>query len=105
MLFWIALAVFVVAIGVGLALAAVRGYELFRAAKATQRELAPTLEHIAATSLEIQRHLEQAQAGGMRAQASVDRLLVSVKRLQIQLAAVREAQRQLDRLLWFLPGR
>jgi hypothetical protein len=104
MVFWIALAVLLVGVVVGLVVAIVRGLRLWRQAKRTGRAFTAELDHIARVSGEIEQQLARAQESSTRLTAALERLNASRQRLDIQLAAVREAREQLARTLWFVPG-
>ena len=104
MVFWIALAVLFVAVAGGIAYAAVRGLALWRDAKRTNSVLTAEMERINEVSLQIERHMGEAAAATERLQAATGRLAESRARLEVQLAAVREARAQMRRVFWFVPG-
>jgi hypothetical protein len=104
MAFWVALAVLVVAVVAGIAFAAVRGFQLYRNAKRVGGVLGPEMERINATTLKIEGHMAKAEAAAGRLQDAAGRLARSRARLDVQLAAVREAQRLVRRVFWFVPG-
>jgi hypothetical protein len=103
--FWIALAVLVVGIVGGIVIAVVRGLAAWKQVKATSGDITAELDRISQESGQIERHLAAATASQARLAAAGDRLAASRARLQVQLAALGEARRTVDRLLWFLPGR
>jgi hypothetical protein len=102
---WIALLVLLACVVAGLALVVVRAISLWRLTKRTGRTFGAELEKIARAADEIDGQLARASAAADRLRAAQDRLAASRARLDVQLAAVREAQAQVGRVLWFLPGR
>ena len=104
MVFWIALAVLLVAVVVGIAYCVVRGLQLYRDAKRTGARITGEMERISAVTLSIERHSAKAAAAADRLHGATSRLALSRARLDVQLAAVREAQAQLRRTFWFIPG-
>jgi len=104
MLLWLALAVLLVAIVGGLAFAVSRGLALWRDIKRGSATLGAELALIGDGSLQIEHHLEAAEASSGRLHESMDRLALSRARLEIQLAAVHEARAQVRRVFWFVPG-
>ncbi len=104
MVFWIALAVLVVAVVGGIAYAAVRGFQLYRNAKQTGAKVSSELDRISRVSAQIERHSAAAEAAAGRLKDASGRLAASRARLDIQLAAVRQARAQVRRVFWFVPG-
>ena len=104
MVFWIALAVLIVAVVAGIAYCVVRGLQLYRDAKRTGARITGEMERISAVTLSIERHSAKAAAAADRLHSATDKLALSRARLDVQLAAVREAQAQLRRTFWFIPG-
>jgi hypothetical protein len=104
MVFWIALAVLVVAVVAGLAYVAIRGLQLYRDAKRAGAIFGEHMDRIEAVTREIERHMAEADASARRLTEATDRLTVSRTKLGIQLAAVREARSQVRRVFWFVPG-
>jgi hypothetical protein len=102
---WLALALFLVALAAGLAFAAYRAVCTWRLVKRTGGSFTAELDRIARVSGEIDGHLARASASAERLAAAQDRLRASRARLDVQLAAVREARGQLARVFWFVPGR
>jgi hypothetical protein len=98
-LFWLSLAVFLVALLGGLAYAGLRGFQLYRRVKATGGAFTTHLDAITATVARIEANLARAEAASGRLQEARERLAVAGTRMQIQLAAVREAYRGLP---WWL---
>ena len=104
MVFWIALAVLLVAVVVGIAYCVVRGFQLYRDAKRAGGRITGEMERISEVTLSIERHSAKAAAAADRLHGATGRLALSRARLDVQLAAVREAQAQLRRTFWFIPG-
>ena len=104
MVFWIALAVLLVAVVAGVAYCALRGFQLYRDAKRAGGRITAEMEHISAVTLQIERHSAKAAAASDRLRGATGRLALSRSRLDVQLAAIREAQTQLRRTFWFIPG-
>ena len=104
MLVWLALAVLLVGIVGGIAFAVSRGLTLWRDIKRSSAALGAELALIGDGSLQIEHHLAAAEAASGRLQDATGRLAVSRAKLDVQLAAVREARAQLRRVFWFVPG-
>jgi hypothetical protein len=104
MAFWIALAVLVVAVAAGIAYVAIRGLQLYRDAKRAGATFGEQMDQINAVTLEIERHMAEADAATRRLTEATERLALSRTRLGIQLAAMREARAQVRRVFWFVPG-
>lgn len=104
MAFWIALAVLLAATAGGIAYAVARGLALRRDVKRSSSALGAEIERINAVSLQIERHLAAAEAAAARLHDAGDRLTVSRARLDVQVAALREARAQVRRTFWFVPG-
>lgn len=102
---WIALAVFLLCLAVGLALAVTKGARAWRAVKQTKASFGSGLDRISDATAGISAQLDRAQESQERLAAAQARLAESRARLRVQLGAVREARRAVDRMLWFLPGR
>jgi len=104
MVFWISLAVLLVAVVVGVAFCVVRGLQLYREAKRVGARITAEMDRISEVTLSIERHSAKAAAAAERLHGATGRLALSRARLDVQLAAVREAQGQLQRTFWFIPG-
>ena len=104
MAFWIALAVLLVAVVAGIAYCVVRGLQLYRNAKRASARITAEMERISDVTLQIERQSAKAAAAVERLQGATGRLAVSRARLDVQLAAVREARAQVRRTFWFVPG-
>jgi hypothetical protein len=96
---WVAFAVWVALVTVGLVFAGVRGYQLFRQAKRTGGAMSPELERISATAERIQVHLERAERSQADLEAALGRLAASRARLDVQRAAVDEAKRAVNTII------
>jgi hypothetical protein len=104
MAFWIALAVLLVAVVAGLTYDVVKGLRLWRDGKRVSETFTTEMDRISAGTLEIERRMAEADASVRRLTEATERLTVSRARLEIQLAAVREARAQVRRVFWFVPG-
>jgi hypothetical protein len=104
MAFWIALAVLLFGIAGGIAYAVLRGLALWRQLKRTNKTFGTESARIAEASAEIQEHLDRASASNALLSEATARLAVSRAKLDVQLAAIREARQTVRRVLWFLPG-
>ena len=105
MAFWIALAVLLVAVVGG---HRVRGRSRLPALSHREAESAPHSAArwigSAASREQIERHAAAAEAAAGRLKDASGRLATSRARLDVQLAAVREARAQVRRVFWFVPG-
>jgi hypothetical protein len=101
--FWIALAVFLLSAGAGLAFAVGRGLSAWRQIKATRALIGAELDRIATGASEIERHLAAAGASQAKLQDALARLGSSRGGLLVQQSAIAEAQWVVRRLLPFLP--
>jgi hypothetical protein len=104
MVFWIALAVLLVAVVGGIAYASVRGFQLYRNAKRSGAAFTSEMDRINEVSLQIERQMAKSAAATERLQSATGRLASSRAQLDVQLAAVREARAQVRRVFWFVPG-
>ena len=104
MVFWISLTVLLVAVVVGIAFCVRRGLQLYRDAKRVGARITAEMDRISEGTLSIERHSAKAAAAAERLHGATGRLALSRARLDVQLAAVREAQSQLQRTFWFIPG-
>jgi len=104
MVFWLSLAVLVAGVVAGIAYAVVRGLALWRQLKRTNRMFGAEAARIAEVSAGIQEHLDRASASSVLLTEATARLAVSRAKLDVQLAAIREARQTVRRVLWFLPG-
>jgi hypothetical protein len=104
MVFWVSLAVLLVAVVAGIAFCVIRGFQLYRHAKRSSGKLTAEMERISAVMAEIERHTAKATAASERLNGATSRLAVTKARLDVQLAAIREAHDQVRRTFWFVPG-
>ena len=104
MAFWISLGVLLVGVSAGVAFCVVRGLQLYRNAKSTGGRITAEMERISDVTRQIERRSAQAAAAAERLHGATGRLAVSRARLDVQLSAIREAQGQLRRTFWFVPG-
>ena len=101
---WIALAFYLLGLVAGLLYAVFRGLSLWRQIKRTGGSFSAETARIAEVSAQIQVQLDRANASSERLGVVAERLAVSRAKLEVQLAAIREARHAMQRLLWFLPG-
>ncbi len=104
MAIWFALAALLAGVAAGLVVAVYRGFRLWRLTKRTGARFTAELDRISRTAAEIDGQLARASAAGERLTETQERLRVSRGRLDVQLAAVREARAQVGRVFWFVPG-
>jgi hypothetical protein len=102
---WPALVVALVGLFGGLALTFVRGRRAWRRFKTLGTTVGKGLDEIAIVSKEIETHLTRAGEGSERLSAALERLRRSRARLDVLLAAVREARASMARAVPFLGGR
>ena len=102
--FWLSLTVLLIALGVGIAYVVVRGLQLWRRAKRTGALFVAESERISGVVAQMEGHLSEASAASARLREATALLAESRARLDVQLAAVREARTQVRRMLWFVPG-
>ena len=104
MVFWVSLAILCVAVVAGIAFCGVRGFQLYRQAKRSGAKLTAEMDRINGVMAEIERHSAQATAASERLNGATRRVSVSRARLEVQRAAIREAQALVRRTFWFVPG-
>ncbi len=104
MVVWIALGLLLVAVVGGIVFAGVRGLELYRTAKRGGAALNAEMGRISDISLQIEHQMANAEDATGRLRDATERLGQSRARLDVQLAAVREARTQVRRVFWFVPG-
>jgi len=102
---WPALAILVVGVVAGLVFAVLRGLRTWRAFKATGGRIGERVEEISRATAEIETHLERAADSSERLAGALESLRRSQARLEVQLAAVREARSTIERAVPFLAGR
>jgi hypothetical protein len=101
MVFWLALAAWLVLTVAGIAFAAVRAIALWRAFKRAGGTLGSRIEAIARSAAQIETHLANAQAASGRLQAAGGRLGHSRAELDVLVGAVREARAVVSLMLPF----
>jgi len=104
MLFWLALAILAICVIGGVAYALVRGIQCYREAKRVGGVFGVEMERVNAGTASIEVQLRKADEARLRLQEAADRLAVSRAKLNVQVAAVREARAQVRRVFWFVPG-
>ena len=104
MVFWSALAILLVGVVGGTVFIVIRGFQLWRNAREVGRTIGVEMDRISAVTRQIEQHTARAEAAAARLQDAGGRLAVSRARLDVQLAAVREAREQMRRVFWFVPG-
>lgn len=102
--FWIAVAVLLGGVVVGIAFAVVRGLALWRQLKRVGRSFGDEADRISATVGSISDQLERASTSSAALAEAGERLARSRAALDVQRAAVNEARLALKRTFWFLPG-
>src|SRR5262249_40657404 len=103
MVFWITLAVLIVAVAAGLAYAAVKGLQCYRSSKRVSGTFGAEMDRINATTLQIEQRVAEAEEAAGRLHEASERLARSRAQLDVQLAAVREARMLVRRVFWFVP--
>ena len=103
LLFWLALALFVLATAASMVFATLRGIALFRAVKRLSRETGDRLDRIARASGEIELHLQAAARSGSALQASLARLRASRSKLAVSTAALADVRASVGRITSVLP--
>ena len=93
----------VICVVAGVTHAVLRALTLWRAAKKTGGEISREVEHVSAVAAQIEGQLQRAAASQERLAAATVKLGASRARLDVQLAAIREAQTAIRRLVWFFP--
>jgi hypothetical protein len=94
-LFWLALAVFILAPAAALVFAVRRGLETWRAVKQLGRGAGEELDRISRASAEIELHLQAAARSGEKLDASLTRLSSSRRRLSVLTDAFADARASL----------
>ena len=104
MAFWFALAVLFIGIIAGIVYAVLKAIKFWRDAKRVSGTVGAEVDRVSRASERIEHHLANAEVASRRLKEAGDRLAVSRARLDVQLAAVREARTQVRRVFWFVPG-
>jgi chromosome segregation ATPase len=97
--FWLALAAWLVLTLAGVAFVVVRGLRLWRTAKRSASPLTAELEEISRKTEQIEMHLARAEESGGRLREATARLAGTRARLDVQLRAVREARATVEAAL------
>jgi hypothetical protein len=103
MLFWLALAFALVATVAAIVYAALKGLELFRAAKRVLRTTGEDLDRIGRATREIELHLRAAETSGSSLSASLTRLHASRARLAVLTSAVGDVRASVGRITGVVP--
>jgi len=101
---WPALGVAVAGVVCGVAYAVRSWRQAWRGFKSLSSAVGKGLDDIAASSAEIDTHLTLAGQSSERLSATLERLRLSRARLDVLLAALREARTALERAVPFLGG-
>ena len=102
-LFWLALAVAIVAVIASSIYVTLKGLEAFRGAKRLNGEVADGLERIERASAEIERHLTLAAESGERLEAELAQLRRSRARLNVLTSAIDEVRDSFGRVTAVYP--
>ncbi|MCP9486316.1 MAG: hypothetical protein MSC30_10680 [Gaiellaceae bacterium MAG52_C11] len=102
-LFWLALALFVLVSVASIVVAARRGLALFRDFKRLSRELRDGLDRIARSTDELELHLRAAATSGSALEASLARLRTSRSVLGVLTAALAEVRASAGRITAVVP--
>jgi hypothetical protein len=92
MVFWLALAAWIVLTAAGIAFAVVRGLALRRTVKTSGGALTEQIEEISRKTELVEAHLARAEEAGARLREATGRLAEARARLDVMLRATREAQ-------------
>ena len=103
--FWLALAVAVVLTIASLIYVTLNALEAFRAFKRVGRNLSAGVEHVNATTAQIERHLELAAESGSQLEVSLARLRTSRAQLNILTSALSDVRDSVNRVTAFIPRR
>ena len=101
--FWLALAVAVVLTTASLIYVTLNALEAFRTFKSVSRNLGAGLDHVTATTAQIERHLELAAESGSQLEASLARLRTSRAQLTVLTDALADVRESVDRVTAFVP--
>jgi hypothetical protein len=97
--FWLALAAWLVLTATGIAFAVVRGFHLWRTAKRSGAAITAEVETVAQKAEEAEAHLARAEESSARLREATGRLADSRARLEVMLNATREAQAEVEAAL------
>ena len=102
-LFWLALAVAVVAVVAASIYVTLKGREAFRGAKRLSGTVSIELERIEETSGQIEEHLARAEASGSRLEAELERLRRSRAQLNVLTSAIDDVRASIGRVTAVYP--
>ncbi len=105
MSFWLALAVSVLLTTASLIYVTLNALEAFRAFKRVGRNVGDGLDHVTATTAQIERHLELAAESGTQLEASLARLRTSRAQLNVLTSALSDVRDSVNRVKAFVPRR
>ena len=103
--FWLALAVAVALTTASLIYLTLNALEAFRAFKSLGRNVGSALDHVTATTAQIERHLELAAESGSRLETSLGRLRTSRTQLAVLTDALSDVRESVSRVTAFVPRR
>ena len=103
MLFWLVLALALLVTVAAIAYAALKGLELYRAAKALLRATGDELARIERSTGQVERHLQAAATSGTALSASLGRLQASRSRLAVLSSAVADVRASVGRITGVVP--
>ena len=102
-LYWLALAVAIVAVVASAIYLTLKGLEAFRLAKAVGGTVSSEMERIEAASGEIERHLALASESGTRLEAELEQLRRSRAQLNVLTSAIADVRASVGRLTAVYP--
>ena len=102
-LFWLALAVAIVAVVASSIYVTLKGLEAFRGAKRLSGTVSSELERIEEASGEIEEHLARAEKSGARLEAELERLRRSRARLSVLTSAIDDVRASIGRVTAVYP--
>jgi len=100
---WLALILYLAAVGGGIGFAVLRGLGLWRALKRTGGALSAETTRITRVVDGLPAHIDRMNAS-VRRLKTTGRIAASRARLDVQVRAIRETRATIGRLLWFVPG-
>ena len=101
---WLALILYLAAVGGGIGFAVLRGLGLWRALKRTGGALSAETTRITRVVDGLPAHIDRMNASVRRLKTTTGRIAASRARLDVQVRAIRETRATIGRLLWFVPG-
>jgi hypothetical protein len=102
-LFWLALAVAIVAVVASSIYVTRKGLEAFRGAKRLSGTVSSELERIEEASGQIEEHLARAEAGSAKLEAELDKLRRSRARLNVLTSAIDDVRASIGRVTAVYP--